>query len=281
MKDNPSAAPGEWGACVPSLAVRVWIGLCRALPASGFFRRVGLWLRRPLKYGRGGPIDTRIWGLKLRLNRRGNLSEERWLFLPQFSDGMERRILVERLRPGSVFLDIGANAGFYSFWVWSRFGDAVRIEAFEPDPELCGRIRFNLAANGIRSLHLNPLALSDRRGTACLQIGTKNRGTNRLDPSGADGVRVEMLPLSEFLAREGIERIDAMKIDVEGHEARILGPFFTHAPRSAYPRLLICETLDPGHGDDPLRELIEQAGYRPIARGRMNTVYQLDPISAN
>ena len=68
-----------------------------------------------------------------------------------------------------------------------------------------------------------------------------------------------------------------MKIDVEGHEAKILGHFFAHAPRSAHPRLLICETLNPGYGDDPLRNLIEQAGYRPIARGRMNTVYQLEP----
>jgi FkbM family methyltransferase len=266
----------KWGDAVPGPLVRTWMGLCRSLPAGAFFRRIGLWLRRPLKYGSGGPIDTRLWGLNLRLNPRGNLSEERWLFLPQFSDAMERRMLVEVLKPGSVFLDVGANAGFYSFWVWSHFKDAVRIEAFEPDPELCSRIRFNLAANGIHSLHLNPIALSDQSGTAHLAIGAKNRGTNRLETGVSDGVSVEMIPLADFVAREGISRIDAMKIDVEGHEDKILGHFFAHAPREVHPRLLICETLDKGHGDDPLRNLIENAGYRPIARGRMNTVFQLD-----
>ena len=276
MNDASTDTAGTWGDLAPGFIVRQWIQLCRSLPAGGFFRRIGLWLRRPLKYGTDGPLDTRLWGLKLRLNPRGNLSEERWLFLPQFSDLMERRLLVEALKPGAVFFDVGANAGFYSFWVWSHFKDAVRIEAFEPDPELCGRIRFNLAANGSTSLHLNPIALSDRSGTARLMIGAKNRGTNRLETAAEDGVSVEMIPLADFVARSGIARMDAMKIDVEGHEETILGHFFEHAPRAVHPRLLICETLDKGHGDDPLRTLIEKAGYRPIARGRMNTVFQLD-----
>lgn len=232
-------------------------------------------MRRPLKYGARGPLDIRLWGLKLRLNPRGNLSEERWLFLPQFSDPTERRLLIEALRPGGVFFDIGANAGFYSFWVWSHFKDQVRIEAFEPDPEICRRIRFNLAANNIDSLHLNSIALSDRSGVARLQIGEKNRGTNRLDTTAEEGVEVEMVSLNEFVRREGVTSIDAMKIDVEGHETTILGHFFDHAPREVYPRLLICETLDPRQSDDPLRTLIENAGYRLVARGRMNTVFRL------
>jgi FkbM family methyltransferase len=232
-------------------------------------------MRRPLKYGARGLLDTRLWGLKLRLHTRGNLSEERWLYLPQFSDLAERRLLIETLHPGGVFFDIGANVGFYSFWVWSHFKDQVRIEAFEPDPEICRRIRFNVAANDIHSLHLNPVALSDREGVARLKIGEKNRGTNRLGTQAEEGVEVEMISLNEFVRRRGITSIDAMKIDVEGHETTILGHFFTHAPRSVFPRLLICETLDSMQNVDPLRMLIENAGYRLVARGRMNTVFRL------
>lgn len=275
MSDATSAISGSWGERAPGPFVRNWITLCRSLPTGSLFRRIGLWLRRPLKYRVGGPLDTSLWGLKLRLNPRGNLSEERWLFLPQFSDAMERNLLADSLRPGGVFFDIGANAGFYSFWVWSKFRDQVRIEAFEPDPELCARIRFNLAANGADSLHLNPIALSDSNGTARLSIGEKNRGTNRLETAASSGVEVEMITLADFVKREDVSRIDAMKIDVEGHEEKILGHFFAHAPREVHPRLLICETLDKGSGDDPLRHLIESAGYRAVARGRMNTVFQL------
>jgi len=272
---NPlSEISGTWGDRVPGPVTRMWLNLCRSLPTAPGFRRLGLWLRRPLKYGTHGALDTRLWGLKLRLHSRGNLSEQRWLYLPQFSDPMERRLLIEALRPGGVFFDIGANVGFYSFWVWSHFKDQVRIEAFEPDPEICQRIRFNLAANDIHSLHLNSIALSDHSGVSRLKIGERNRGTNRLDSDAEEGVEVEMMSLSEFVAQKNISSIDAMKIDVEGHETTILGHFFAHAPRTVFPRLLICETLDSSH-NDPLRTLIENAGYRLVARGRMNTVFQL------
>lgn len=276
MTGNDTTSQPPWGACAPSRLTAAWIGLCRKLPPGPVSRRLGLWLRRPLKYRLAGPVDTRLWDLRLRLQPRGNLSEERWLFLPQFSDLMERRLLAARLAPGAVFLDIGANAGFYSFWVWSCFKDAVRIEAFEPDPELCARIRFNLAANQIRSLHLHPLALSDRSGTSRLAIGPKNRGTNTLTDQH-DGVEVATEPLVEFAARTGLARVDAMKIDVEGHEAAILGHFFAHARRELFPRLLVCETLDRQATADPLRALIEAAGYRELARGRMNTVFEFVP----
>lgn len=265
-----------WGTRRPGRLAAGWIALCRRLPPGPVSRRLGLWLRRPLKYRLAGPVDTQLWGLRLRLHPRGNLSEERWLFLPQFSDRIERRLLAARLAPGAVFLDVGANAGFYSFWAWSHLRDAVRIEAFEPDPELCARIRFNVAANAIRSLHLHQLALSDRAGTARLAIGAKNRGTNALT-DGDGGVEVPTVPLAGFVADAAIGRIDAMKIDVEGHEPAILGHFFAHAPRSAFPRLLVCETLAHQARTDPLRALIESAGYRQLARGRMNTVFELAP----
>lgn len=275
MSNDLSEISGDWGDRIPGPVTRMWLNLCRSLPPAPGFRRLGLWMRRPLKYGVHGPLDTRLWGLKLRLHTRGNLSEERWLYLPQFSDPTERRLLIEALRPGGTFFDIGANVGFYSFWVWSHFKDQVRIEAFEPDPEICRRIRFNMAANDIHSLNLNPLALSDRSGVARLKIGEKNRGTNRLDTNAEEGVEVEMVSLDEFVARKGISSIDAMKIDVEGHEITILGHFFAHAPRTVFPRLLICETLDSTQNVDPLRTLIEKAGYQLIARGRMNTVFRL------
>jgi FkbM family methyltransferase len=270
----PAVTEDRWGSRVPSWLPRCWLACCRSLPSTAVFRRIALWMRRPLKYGLKGPVDTTVWGLKLRLDPRGNLSEERWLFMPGFSDALERRILADLLGPGSVFLDIGANAGFYSFWIWSNHGDRVRIEAFEPDPTLCARIRFNIAANKIRSLNLHPLALSDHRGTASLAIGSKNRGTNRLGTDGGNTISVPVTTLVDFVSSHGIDRIDAMKIDVEGHEQAILGHFFQHAPRALFPRLLVCETLDKG--PSPLRELIGSAGYRAMARGRMNTVFRLD-----
>ncbi len=270
-------AEEPWGAHAPNSIIRGWIALCRSLPPAPPFRRLGIWLRSPVKRMLRGPVDTRLWGLRLRLHPRGNLSEARWLFLPQFADRREREALAQRLQPGDLFVDIGANAGLYSFWVWSRFGDRVRVEAFEPDPGLCARIHFNLAVNGVGSIRLNPVALSDTEGVARLRVGTRNRGTNRIAAQTEEGVEVPLTTLAAFAAANGLARIDALKIDVEGHEAPILSHFFAHAPVSLRPRLLICETLGPDAGADPLHRALREAGYAPLLRGRMNTVFELRP----
>lgn len=58
------------------------------------------------------------------------------LFLPGLFDRKERRYLQQKLQPGAVFLDIDANAGAYSFWVYSCLKTDCSIYAIEPDPEL-------------------------------------------------------------------------------------------------------------------------------------------------
>ncbi|NLL84131.1 MAG: FkbM family methyltransferase [Lentisphaerae bacterium] len=270
------AIPPPWGAYRRHLLVRAWIKLCRCLPPASSYRRLGIWLRSPLKRLVRGPTDTQLWGLRLRLHPVDNLSESRWLFLPQFTDYAERMLLTQRLTPGSVFLDIGANAGLYSFWVWSRCGNSVRVEAFEPDPELCRRFAFNVATNGADSIHINQMALGDTCGTAHLSFGIRNRGTNQIvdDGNAVASITVPLTTLHEFVMSHNLNRIDALKIDVEGREEQILGHFFANTPQHLYPHLLICETLGGMPTDNGLALMLRTAGYTTLLRGRMNTVFE-------
>jgi len=270
MTSPASQAP--WG----SFALRgwqaAWLRFLHRLPAGNVWRRIALWLRNPLKHALSDTVDAEVWRLKLRLRARGNLSEQRLLLMPQYLDATERQILADELKPGSCFLDIGANIGVYSLWVAATCGPQVRIEAFEPDGELCERLRFNLTNNQLKQVHLNPIALGDHEGEVRLISGAGNKGENRVESTG-EGTAVPMTTLPAFLARAGIARIDALKIDVEGHETDVLEPLFQQSPRSVWPRLLICEvTHDDGQR---LAKLLAANGYALSAHGRLNGIYRL------
>ena len=66
--------------------------------------------------------------------------------------------------------------------------------------------------------------------------------------------------MADYLAERSIERLDAMKIDVEGLEHRILTPFFATAPKSCWPRCLIVEQLFSTPEKDPVA-LAVSLGY--------------------
>jgi len=104
----------------------------------------------------------------------------------------------------------------------------------------------------------------------------KDRGGNRtrpLDAGTAAGLRVECKTLASVLARENVTRIDALKIDVEGAEDRILVPFFNAAPENLWPRFMIIEDTHELWRDDPFAILGER-GYRGVARTKLNVMVE-------
>lgn len=279
MSNAPAAAPA-WGAHSPAGWRRAWLVLLHAIPTGSAFRRVALWLRKPLKTAFGPWVDLTVWGLRLRIRSQGNLSEQRLLLMPQFLDTAERMALADALHFGGNFLDIGANAGVYSLWVSSIRAPGLRVDAFEPDPELCTALRFNLATNALDSVRLHSLALGASEGEVLLKAGAGNKGENHIttaaDPTSSaatTGIRVAMTTLPVFLAREKITRIDALKIDVEGHEVSVLTPLFASTQRSVWPRLLICELTHDR--ESRLAALLAENGYTLRARGRLNGIYRL------
>ena len=83
------------------------------------------------------------------------LEQEDW-----FEDEAE---LVRRIaRPGFRMLDIGANVGFYALAAAAASGGDVRIDAFEPTPEVAALLRASVAANGFAGIAVHEHALGER-----------------------------------------------------------------------------------------------------------------------
>ncbi|GJD80255.1 FkbM family methyltransferase [Methylobacterium gregans] len=273
MKD---ASP--YGTYAPTGLVAAIARRTASIPAGSWGgRRLALFLRRfAISLLRGRPLDVERYGARMRLHPYNNNCEKKVLFTPQFFDPAERAVLRERLTPGCVFLDIGANIGAYALFVAAFAGPAARIVAVEPQPDVFDRLSYNIAQNPFHTVKAVACAVADKAGELTLFIDPRNRGESSLKIVGTNEgaqIRVPAVTLLDLVRAEGLERIDAVKLDVEGAEDLILEPFLREAPAALLPRLLLVENgTDQWQLDLP--KLLEGHGYRELTRTRLNLVFE-------
>jgi FkbM family methyltransferase len=242
-------------------------------------RRLSLLLRRMVLKGRSLPIDASAEGFRMRVHVTDNVSERKFLFMPQFCDVAEREHLARNLSPNGVFLDIGANAGIYTLSAaraYAELGGPGKVLAVEANPVMQARLLQNVALNDFQErVRLAPVALSDRAGEVEFSISNSNLGESGLIATGGNSIRVPCLTLHSLLQQEGISSgVDGMKIDVEGMEDVILMPFFRQAPRALFPGFIIIEN-SVNRWQSDLFGLLEDVGYRRVSQRKMNVILAL------
>ena len=217
------------------------------------------WLDRLVASGEIADVER--FGLRWRLYRRGNVSDSRLLLRPGSFDPVEINLLLQRVRPGFAFVDVGANCGFYAVRVSAAGG---RVVAVEPHPQMFRRLRFNIALNPECPVRLLQCAVGDRQGDIGIAEDSRNLGRTRIDDTGA--IRAEMRPLLGILRDEGIARLDALKVDVEGFEDRVLAPFLEESPDGLLPATIVAEHTWSDHWAEDWRRAAGERGYREWAR---------------
>lgn len=263
-----------WGTYAPRGLTAASLALTSALPRGSLFRRLAFLARKPVKSGKQALYDRAIWGLRLRLNARGNLSEQRWLTMQQFHDWPERQALSAALPENGVFVDVGANAGFYTFWALAAGRPGISVVAVEPNPAMLDRVRYNLELNDLaRHVRLVQCAVTPEPCEVALSFHADNLGQTAVRQNAGTDARLPGRPLLSIIEDAGLTRIDALKIDIEGHEVPVLSAFFATAPRSLWPRLILGEIV----GDDggALRQLLLDRGYSLAAATKMNGIFRL------
>lgn len=135
------------------------------------------------------------------------------------------RWIGERLSPGDVFIDVGANIGYYSLLASNRVGGAGSVVAIEPSPSIFGCLVRNLALNGIRNVRTINMAVSHQEEVLSLSLGPDwNSGltttrTKLLEHAEFTlEAQVQAAPLGLMLTRAEIQNARLIKIDVEGAE---------------------------------------------------------------
>ena len=247
----------------------------QTMPVSWLGRRAALILRKSVLIRKHVIVDAQADGLKFRLYMQDNVSERKFLFLPQFFDRYERDLMKRSLHEGSVFIDIGANAGIYTMTAAALVGETGRVLAIEPNPAVLDRLKFNMALNGFeRRILVEQACVSDAEGTVDLMLDDSNLGGSSLvtDRQGHK-ISVPAYPLLSILKKYQLTHIDALKIDIEGAEDMALVPFLEAAPKELYPRFMILENSEK-HWKKDLQGTLKAAGYFLIETTRMNLVWE-------
>lgn len=179
-------------------------------------------------------------------------------------------LLADCLRPGDVFWDVGAHAGFMVAAASRLVGPRGAVVAFEPNPENAHRLRRTIEMNGLINVTLREVALSSRVGTSDFFVpGSSSMGS--LVPSSGTGQRFTVETSTVDAEARSLPAPALVKIDVEGSELDVLDGaealLATHHPPLiieilSADQLLAVERRLPGY---ELRSL-DDRNYLAVAR---------------
>lgn len=129
------------------------------------------------------------------------------------------------LRPGAVVMDVGAHLGYYTLLASKLVGTAGKVYAFEPDPVHFAWLKRNVEANLCENVDLMQIAVGREHGKVRFFSQPTSSGGSlyRTRPTALTReIDVEVISLDEFVRARNCQRVDLVKLDVEGGEAAAL-----------------------------------------------------------
>lgn len=189
----------------------------------------------------------------------------------------ECRFVIQFLKPGMVFFDAGANFGQYTLLAAHRVGSAGQVHSFEPSSRMFAELKYNVELNGLAALcRLNKVALSNNEGIARLSIyepgaevygsiGHHRREEGKISVIGYE--QVKTIRLDDYCSKtSGVNRIDLIKMDIEGAELLALRGATQMLSKAAAPTIVIeladINTVGFGYQATEIWDYLERLGYR-------------------
>lgn len=189
-----------------------------------------------------------------------------------------RHWIDSHIRAGDHLWDVGANMGAYTLYACLR--DGVTVTAFEPVPATFALLARNLEANNL-TRRVIPMAValsnanmtaplflsSDETGSAMHAVGSPQNVNGRFEPTGAFNV---MVVRGDAIVRQfGVPMPDHIKIDVDGHELRVLEGLSSILPTIRTIWIEMTDRADASGENWRIRRFFERAGYLADPQGGM------------
>lgn len=229
--------------------------------------------------GRGPEVDTRRRGIAWRLDLREGIDFSIWLrgrFEPSTIAAYRRE-----LKPPATVIDVGANMGSHTLEFARAVGPQGRVLACEPTAHVFARLLANLEANPdlrprVHADQVMLMAAPDAplppKLVSSWPLGTdpERDRTSWGRPYPTTGARVSTM--DQWVAEQNVDRVDLVKIDVEGNECAVLDGASDVLSRDR--PVFVCEVFPAalvaaGRTVDELLERFDLAGYRlETLRGR-------------
>ena len=174
------------------------------------------------------------------------------------------RLLNRLIREGDVFFDVGANLGFYSFYVGPLCGRSGSVHAFEANPSLIPHLYRSIELNRAQSnIQLNAVAVGNQSCTHLSLYDPDRIGCSSLHAHAwldrDSTVLVPVITIDDYILVREISQIDVMKIDIEGAELEAFQGM-EETFRVCPPGVIICELMpfENTYGRDRL-EILHRA----------------------
>ncbi len=183
----------------------------------------------------------------------------------------QRDRLYSLVQPGDVVLDVGTNIGETLLHFGKLVGDGGFVFGFEPDDENYRNVRRNMSINDSGSLKVFKLGISDKKEKVKLYcVDPNNLGMNRiLNEKEAEQFQnfttIETDTLDNVITENNIERVDVVKIDIEGYEMHALRGA-SRLLRTFRPKLFIevgySRLINNGASPNEMIAYLEGFGYK-------------------
>lgn len=246
------------------------------IPKLRAFGNIFLWpLHKALNLGEG---ITDVLGVKMYLDPSECVDRNLW-FSPQLYDRKEIRLAIESFASNSgsggenIFIDAGANIGFWSLQLANKLPD-VRVIAVEANPKTANILEDNVSINRLENIQVVRKGLGGVAGQFKLSCGTHgNRGGDsfKFRHNNGTDVMVDVITLEMLCSLYEIKEIRFIKMDIEGMEAEVLQEFFCNAPVQLYPKFICLECIH----DDRIDGLMKFHGYKLVKAYRENSIYSI------
>jgi FkbM family methyltransferase len=249
-----------------------------------FLTRKDRRLRFLLPQGKEFVFDKYLGDLKVNINTIYPIEVE---MLTGVYDPNTSAIIRRFVRQNSVVVDVGANVGALTL-LMAKIANAGKVIAIEPGPPTCLRLKDNLKLNPELQKVVNvfQVGVSNKVGECFWKEDQKNRGNAGL--LGSDGYTVGVETLNNIVKSTGIEKLDFIKIDVEGMEYEVIKGGMASIVK--YRPLIYYETLEPFRnyrGFDlygKIHDLLQGIGYQHfcvLPNGEIVKVDNLDVLHSS
>ena len=132
------------------------------------------------------------------------------------------RAMLGLLQPGQTVFDVGANVGYYTVQFARSVQSGGQVHAFEPVPGTHQTLRHNLALNQLSNVVPNAVIASADCEEREIHICDYSTGNCSVEVGTGPTQRIPSISIDSYCDRHGIQQIDLIKIDVEGHELQVL-----------------------------------------------------------
>ncbi len=210
------------------------------------------------------------------------------LYLPAPLDTMGAHYLLNGLEGGEVIgnhcpaggvaVDVGANYGEWALQMARAVGPAGTVIAFEPVVRLAEAVNKTLAVNGLKNAILIQKAASNNAGEVAFTHNRDHSGKSGIgvDDGGdqSESLTIAATTLDAVAEEQNLERLDFLKIDVEGHELEVL-----EGARDTLERFGPALVLEAGNEATETRtkiaDLLCFCGYAPVGTIEAGVIIEL------